>query len=91
MFSVHGIIDRNIIELFFNEEDDYSIITSTNTFFFTGGNFIGSIDIKVNANTKDKDGGYIITQFKARQLVPKSTSTYETESSTRRQLKETDL
>ncbi len=91
MFSVHGIIDRNIIELFFNEEDDYSIITSTNTFFFTGGNFIGSIDIKVNANTKGKEGGYIITKFSAKQLVPKSTSTYETVSSARRQLKETDL
>ena len=40
-FSIHAIIDRNIMELFFNEDNEgYSVNTSTNSFFFIGGNFI---------------------------------------------------
>ena len=40
-FSIHGIIDRNIMELFFNEDNEgYSVNTLTNSFFFIGGNFI---------------------------------------------------
>ena len=95
MFSVHGIIDRNIIELFFNEDSDgFSINTSTNTFFFTGGNFIDSISFKVNALSPGNDKGYIITKFNARQLVLKSGVSDETEISettTGRILKESDL
>ena len=43
-YKVHGFIDRNIIELYFND----GFQTSTNTFFMTGGNFIGTVDIKLN-------------------------------------------
>ena len=40
-FSIHGIIDRNIMELFFNEDNEgYSVNALTNSFFFIGGNFI---------------------------------------------------
>ncbi len=43
-YKVHGFIDRNIVELYFND----GFQTSTNTFFMTGGNFIGFVDIKLN-------------------------------------------
>ena len=52
-YSVLGFIDRNIIELYFN--DGYQV--ATNTFFMTGGNFIGSVDIildKMNFNQVDR-------------------------------------
>ena len=66
LFKVYGLIDMNILELFFNQDDDkFSVITSTNTFFFTGGNFIDSIDIKIDDNTNQ---GFYIKNFKARQL-----------------------
>ncbi len=47
-YYVKGFIDRNIIELFFNE----GYQTSTNTFFFTGGNFINEVEIKVDYGEK---------------------------------------
>jgi len=47
-YYVKGFIDRNIIELFFNE----GFQTSTNTFFFTGGNFINDVDIKADFGDK---------------------------------------
>ena len=47
-YYVKGFIDRNIIELFFNE----GYQTSTNTFFFTGGNFINDVEIKVDFGEK---------------------------------------
>ncbi len=43
-YKVSGFIDRNIVELYFND----GIQTSTNTFFMSGGNFIGFVDIKLN-------------------------------------------
>ena len=65
-FKVHGLIDRNIIELFFNEDDEgYSFITSTNTFFFTGGNFIDSIRVEYNLL---KEKGFKDIVLEARQL-----------------------
>ena len=54
-FKVNGFVDRNIIELFFN--DGYQ--TMTNTFFFTGGNFFNSINVSADYGTK----GYSITEF----------------------------
>ena len=44
-YKVNGYIDRNIIELYFNE----GFQVATNTFFMTGGNFIGSIDISLDS------------------------------------------
>ena len=91
-FTVHGIIDRNIIELFFNEknrddEDDFgwSALTSTNTFFFTGGNFIGNLKVEFNdpslvlGETTDNEG-FTGVNLKARQLNPKSESTTQSSS-----------
>ena len=59
---VHGFIDRNIIELFFN--DGYQ--TSTNTFFFTGGNFINEVEIKCDHG----ENGFNV-DFKAAQITKK--------------------
>ena len=78
-FTAHVIIDRNIIEVFFNEDDDkFSFITSTNTFFFTGGNFIDTIEVKYNLVNESK--GFQNVQLKARQLNIK-TQEEEDESS----------
>jgi beta-fructofuranosidase len=43
--TVVGYIDRNIVELYFN--DGFQV--ATNTFFMTGGNFIGSVDISLDS------------------------------------------
>ena len=61
-YYVHGFIDRNIIELFFNE----GYQTSTNTFFFTGGNFINEVEIKCDHG----ENGFKI-DFKAAQITKK--------------------
>ena len=61
VYYVHGFIDRNIIELFFNE----GYQTSTNTFFFTGENFINDVEIK-------NDYGNFEVQFKAGQITKKT-------------------
>ena len=84
-FKVHGIIDRNIIELFFNEEKEndndsfgWSALSSTNTFFFTGGNFIGNLKVVYNApslvNGKviESNEGFANIKLRARQLYQKS-------------------
>ncbi len=63
VYSVHGFIDRNIIELFFNE----GYQTSTNTFFFTGGNFINDVEIKCDYG----EHGFDI-EFKAAQITKKT-------------------
>ncbi len=60
-YDVHGFIDRNIIELFFNE----GYQTSTNTFFFTGENFINDVEIK-------SDHGNFTVKFKAGQITKKN-------------------
>ncbi len=71
-FSAHVLIDRNIIEIFFNEDEEgYSFITSTNTFFFTGGNFIDKIKVTYNKIT---DKGFEEIKIKVRQLNLKSNS-----------------
>ena len=83
--TVHGIIDRNIIELFFNEEKDdenddfgWSALTSTNTFFFTGGNFIGNLKVEyndpslVNGKVIETNEGFNNVNLKARQLYKSS-------------------
>ena len=62
VYYVHGIIDRNIIELFFNE----GYQTSTNTFFFTGGNFINEVEIKCDHG----ENGFNV-DFKAAQITKK--------------------
>ena len=65
-FAVHGFIDRNIIELFFNEDEDgFSFVTSTNTFFFTGGNFIDTIEVEYNTLY---DKGFGEVNLSARQI-----------------------
>jgi len=65
-FAVHGFIDRNIIELFFNEDKDgFSFVTSTNTFFFTGGNFIDTIEVEYNTLN---DKGFDEVNLSARQI-----------------------
>ena len=61
-YFVKGYIDRNIIELFFNE----GYQTTTNTFFFTGGNFINDVDIKVDYGEK----GFKV-EMKAAQIYEK--------------------
>jgi beta-fructofuranosidase len=84
-FWAHGIIDRNIIEVFFNEESDgYSFITSTNTFFFTGGNFIDKIKVEYNL-INNKGFGNIEVEVRALNLKS------NTESGRRMSEKKIDL
>ena len=81
-FQAHVIIDRNIFEVFFNEDEDkFSFITATNTFFFTGGNYISSIGVEYNV--VDGKYGFQNVKLRARQLNigEKSTNT-ETEADT---------
>ena len=76
-FSIYGIIDRNICELFVNVvgiNDRRAFMTMTNTFFFTGGNFISSVDLLQQHNTK------INGTLKVRQISPDDL-TYTTKSS----------
>ena len=66
-FSIYGIIDRNICELFTNVvgiNDRRSFMTMTNTFFFTGGNYINSIDLLQTDGTKIKG------TLRVRQIFP---------------------
>ncbi len=76
-FTVYGIIDRNICELFANGEninDRRSFMTMTNTFFFTGGNFINSIDLYQANGSKIKGTLYV------RQIHPDDLTFTEPES-----------
>ena len=46
-YNIYGLVDRNIIELFLNVNDiqkKTSYVASTNTFFFTGGNFVSTVE-----------------------------------------------
>ena len=66
-FSIYGIIDRNICELFVNVvsmKERKAFMTMTNTFFFTGGNFIDSVDLLQTHNTKIKG------EIRIRQIFP---------------------
>jgi beta-fructofuranosidase len=67
-FTIYGIIDRNICELFINVpniNERKAFMTMTNTFFFTGGNFINSIDFIQKNGTKVKDA-----TLRVRQIFP---------------------
>ena len=55
-FDVKGYVDRNIIELFFNE----GYQTMTNTFFFSGGNFINTIYLSSDYS----EDGFKVSSFK---------------------------
>lgn len=59
VYKVYGVADRNILELYFND----GVAVSTNTFFFTEGNFIGEVDI-----TTSVDNVYEVLDFKIQQL-----------------------
>ena len=92
-YTAHVIIDRNIFEVFFNEDDDkFSFITSTNTFFFTGGNFIDTIEVEYNL--VDGQYGFKNVQLTARQLNIKSnedTSSDTTDTTDARRRLNSDL
>ena len=68
-YYVNGYIDRNIIELYFNE----GFQVATNTFFMTGGNFIGSIDISLDSIDYDFSENHYYEPFyiklKAQQVL----------------------
>ena len=85
-FSAHIIVDRNIIEIFFNEDENgYSAITSTNTFFFTGGNFITDVVVEYNSAGSNLDKGFKNIKIKGRQLnLAKTSDTSDDSSETRR-------
>ncbi|EDO15622.1 hypothetical protein Kpol_489p3 [Vanderwaltozyma polyspora DSM 70294] len=61
-YKVRGIVDRNIIELYFNDGAQ----VSTNTFFFMDGDYIETCELKVN-----KMGVFSIDEFSFRQLALK--------------------
>ena len=67
-FTIYGIIDRNICELFVNVPNinkRKAFMTMTNTFFFTGGNFINSIDFIQKNGSKVKEA-----TLRVRQIFP---------------------
>lgn len=61
-YKVHGIADRNVLELYFND----GVVVSTNTFFFSEGNFVGEVEI-----TTGVDNVYEILDFEVKQLSSK--------------------
>ena len=63
-YIVNGFVDRNIIELFFNQ----GYQTMTNTFFFTGGNFFNKISISTDYGTN----GFEISKFEFCPFTKKS-------------------
>ena len=73
-YKVHGIIDRNIVELYFG--DGFQVLT--NTFFMTGGNFIGSIDISIDNiaydYTKNKYMKPFTIKLEAKQILDANNS-----------------
>ncbi|KAH3898978.1 beta-fructofuranosidase SUC2 SCDLUD_005325 [Saccharomycodes ludwigii] len=46
VYKIQGIVDRNILELYINDGQ----FVSTNTFFFSDGNYINTIDISTEVN-----------------------------------------
>ncbi len=76
-FSIYGIIERNICELFVNVPDinnRKAFMIINNTFFFTGGIFINNVDLLQTYNTKIKG------TMRFRQIFPDDL-TYTTQSS----------
>ncbi|CEP64506.1 beta-fructofuranosidase SUC2 LALA0_S12e00342g [Lachancea lanzarotensis] len=63
IFKVRGIIDRNLIELFFNDGSS----TSTNLFFLSEENYIGAVEI-----TSGVDDVFTILDFDVKQLSVKN-------------------
>ena len=89
-YTAHVIIDRNIFEVFFNEDDDkFSFITSTNTFFFTGGNFIDTIEVEYNL--VDGKYGFTNVELTARQLNIKSKEDTSSDTTDARRRLNSDL
>ena len=46
-YNLYGLVDRNIIEVFLNVDNmntKTSYVAATNTFFFTGGNFVSTVE-----------------------------------------------
>ena len=79
-FTAHIIVDRNIVEVFFNEDDKgYSAITSTNTFFFSGGNFITDVLVDYNSGGQNNDKGFNSIKIKGRHLNLKESSSDTTD------------
>ena len=67
LYTAHAIIDRNIFEVFFNEDEEgYSFTTGTYSFFLTGGNFIDTIEVEYNL--VDDQFGFSEVKLRARQL-----------------------
>lgn len=58
-YKLYGVVDRNLIELFFNDGTS----TMTNLFFLTDGNYINGIDIKTSL-----DNCYIIEELTVQQF-----------------------
>ncbi len=82
-FSAHIIVDRNIVEIFFNENTEgYSAITSTNTFFFSGGNFITDVLVDYNSGITNttETVGFKDIKIKGRHLNLKESSSENPES-----------
>ncbi len=69
-FEVKGYVDRNIIELFFNE----GYQTMTNTFFFSGGNFIE----KISLSSDYSDNGFKVSSFNTYIYKEESTTNPQT-------------
>ncbi|SCW00175.1 LAFE_0B11100g1_1 [Lachancea fermentati] len=61
-YKIYAIADRNILEVYLND----GLAVSTNTFFFTEGNHIGSIDVIAGI-----DGVYELVDFEVKQLSVK--------------------
>ena len=79
-FTAHIIVDRNIVEVFFNEDNEgYSAITSTNTFFFSGGNFITDVLVDYNSGGQNNDKGFNSIKIKGRHLNLKESSSDTTD------------
>ena len=80
-FTAHIIVDRNIVEVFFNEDNEgYSAITSTNTFFFSGGNFITDVLVDYNSGGQNNDKGFNNIKIKGRHLNLKESSSETTDN-----------
>ena len=89
-YTAHVIIVRNIFEVFFNEDDDkFSFITSTNTFFFTSGNFIDTIEVEYNL--VDGQYGFRNVQLTAIQLNIKSKEDTSSDTTDARRRLNSDL
>ncbi|KAF4002620.1 hypothetical protein FOB22_004641 [Saccharomyces cerevisiae] len=58
-YKVYGLLDQNILELYFNDGD----VVSTNTYFMTTGNALGSVNM-----TTGVDNLFYIDKFQVREV-----------------------